>query len=155
MAYKKGNTFYRIIGLKEHMRMDALITLNFSNYSENIVDILKIFQQIGWDIYNAQGKVEYLSIGDDEYNWLCEKISIDKLFNVISRKMDKKEQIGVNLFYNNGVEGISFLANSTEQIMLSISINRKIIKGKYTDMVWYLENIIYKFFSIDASTPSG
>lgn len=63
--------------------------------------------------------------------------------------MIKKEQIGVNLFYNNGAEGISLLTNTTEQIMLSISINRKIIKDKYTDMVWYLENIIYKLFEID------
>lgn len=130
--------------------MEALIILNFNNYSESIIDILKIFQQIGWDIYNAQGKVEYLPIGDDdEYNWLCEKISINELFDIISRKMDKKEQIGVNLFYNNGDEGISLLANTTEQIMLDISINRKIIKDKYTEMVWYLENIIYKFFEID------
>lgn len=35
--------------------------------------------------------------------------------------------------------------------MLSMSINRKIKKGKYTDMVWYLENIIYKFFDIGIS----
>lgn len=87
------------------MGIEALITLNFSNYSENIIDILKIFQQIGWDIYNAQGKVEYLPIGDKEYNWQCEKIPTDKLFDIISRKMVKKEQIGVNLFYNNGAEG--------------------------------------------------
>lgn len=129
--------------------MEALITLNFNNYSENIIDIIEIFQKIGWNIYNAQGEVEYLSIGDDEYNWVCEKIPINKLFEIISRKMDKKEQIGVNLFYNNGTEGISLLANTTKQIMLSISINRKIIKDRYTDMVWYLENIIYKFFEID------
>ena len=35
------------------------------------------------------------------------------------------------------------------QIILSITINRKTIKGKYTDMSWYLENIIYKFLSSD------
>lgn len=129
--------------------MEALMTLNCSYYSENIIDILNIFQKIGWGIYNAQGKVEYLSICDDEYDWLCEKIPMDKLYDIISRKTAKKEQVGVNLFYNNGAEGITLLANTTEQIMLCISINRKIIKGKYTDMVWYLENIIYKFFDID------
>lgn len=74
---------------------------------------------------------------------------MDKLYDIISKKTAKKEQIGVNLFYNNGVEGITLLANTTGQIMLSISINRKIMKGKYTDMAWYLENIIYKFFDID------
>ena len=50
--------------------MEALMTLDCSNYSENIVEVLKIFQQIGWYIYNPQGKVEYLPIDDDdEYDW--------------------------------------------------------------------------------------
>ena len=44
--------------------MEALMTLDCSNYSENIVEVLKIFQQIGWYIYNPQGKTEYLPIGD-------------------------------------------------------------------------------------------
>lgn len=35
--------------------MEALMTLDCSNYSENIVEVLKIFQQIGWYIYNPQG----------------------------------------------------------------------------------------------------
>ena len=128
--------------------MEASMLLNFSKYSENIIDVLKVFQQIGWDIYNEQGEVEYLPIGDDEYDWQCEKIPENKLYEIVSKKITKKEQIGVNLFYNNGVEGISFLADTTDQILLSISINRKILKEKNTDMVWYLENIIYKFLNI-------
>lgn len=129
--------------------MEALMTLNCSNYSENIVDILNMFRKIGWNIYNLQGKVEYLPVGDDdEYAWRCEDISETKLYDVISEKIAKKEQVGVNLFYNNGVEGISLMAYTTDQIMLSIVINRKIVKEKYTDMVWYLENIVYKFLDI-------
>lgn len=129
--------------------MEALMILDCSDYSENIVDILKIFQQIGWGIYNLQGKVEYLPIGDDdEYDWQCEDISDINLYDVISRKIAKQEQVGVNLFYNNGVEGISLMAYTTDQIMLSIAINRKTVKEKYTDMIWYLENIIYRLFDI-------
>ncbi len=85
---------------------------------------------------------------DDEYDWQCEEISENKLYDIISEKKAKKEQVGVNLFYNNGVEGISLIAYTTDQIMLSIVINRKIVKENYTDMVWYLENIIYKFLNI-------
>lgn len=128
--------------------MEALMTLNCSKYSDNIVDVLKLFQQIGWGIYNRQGKIEYLPIGDDEYDWQCEDISDTKLYDVISNKIAKKEQIGVNLFYNNGDEGISLIAYTTDQIMLSIATNRKIVKENYTDMIWYLENIIYKLFDI-------
>lgn len=124
--------------------MEALMTLDCSNYSESITDVLKIFQQIGWYIYNPQGKVEYLPIGDDDaYDWQCE------LYDIIFKKITGKEQIGINLFYCNGTEGISLMAYNTSQIILSITINRKTVTGKYTDMSWYLENIIYKFLSID------
>ena len=130
--------------------MEALMTLDCSNYSESIADVLKIFQQIGWYIYNPQGKVEYLPIGDDdEYDWQCDEISESELYDIISKKIAGKEQIGINLFYCNGPEGISLMAANTSQIILSITINRKTIKGKYTDMSWYLENIIYKFLSSD------
>ncbi|MBQ7781187.1 MAG: hypothetical protein IJ405_04105 [Lachnospiraceae bacterium] len=130
--------------------MEALMTLDCSNYSESIVDVLKIFQQIGWYIYNPQGKVEYLPIGDDdEYDWQCKEIAEIELYDIISEKIAKKEQIGINLFYSNGTEGISLMAYNTSQIMLSITINRKTVKGKYTNMAWYLENIIYKFLNID------
>lgn len=129
--------------------MEASMILNLSSYSENIIDIIKIFQQIGWDIYNPQGKVEYLPIGDDDmFDWQHDKISLIKLYDIISEKMARKELVGVNLFYNNSVEGISLLANTTEEIMLSIDIYRRKINDYNTDMVWYLENIIYKFFDI-------
>ena len=130
--------------------MEALMILDCSKYSENIVEVLKIFQQIGWYIYNPQGKVEYLPIGDDdEYDWQCDEKSESELYDIISKKIASKEQIGINLFYCNGAEGISLMACDTSQIILSITINRKTVKGKYTDMAWYLQNIIYKFLDID------
>ena len=90
-----------------------------------------------------------MPVGDkDDFDWQCEKIPRSKIFDIVSEKIAEKEMVGVTLFYNNGVEGISFLADTTDEIMLSLSTYRKIIKGKNTDMVWYLENIIYKFFNI-------
>ena len=88
-------------------------------------------------------------VDDDEYDWQCDEISESELYDIISKKIAGKEQIGINLFYCNGTEGISLMAANTSQIILSITINRKTIKGKYTDMSWYLENIIYKFLSSD------
>ena len=41
------------------------------------------------------------------------------------------------------------MAYNTSQIVLGITINRKTVKGKYTDMAWYLRNIIYQFLNID------
>ena len=130
--------------------MEALMTLDCSAYSENIADILRIFQQIGWHIHNPQGKVKYLPIGDDDkYDWQCDEISESELYDVISKKMEGKEQIGVNLFYCNGTEGLSLMAYNTSQTILSITINRKTVKEKYTDMSWYFENIVYKLLNAD------
>lgn len=91
-----------------------------------------------------------MPIGDDDkYDWQCDEISESELYDIISKKIESKEQIGVNLFYCNGTEGISLMAYNTSQIILSITINRKTVKGKYTDMSWYLENIVYKLLNTD------
>lgn len=129
--------------------MEALIILDCSSYSKSIIDILKAFKKIGWDIYNLEGKVEYLPVGDDDkYDWQWEKISETKFYDIISTKLEYKEQIGVDLFYNGGIEGISLLAYNTNQISLSVTINRKLMDGRHTDMVWYLNNIIYRLMDI-------
>ena len=128
--------------------MEASIILDCSNYSESITDILKIFQRIGWNTRNSQGEVTYLPIGDsDMYNWVKQKISEEELYTIISNKIITGEQIGIDLFYNTSSEGLSLLAYNTSQIILSLSINRKLIDTRHTDMAWYWENIIHKFIN--------
>lgn len=125
--------------------MEALIKLNPKNHLGDIVEVLNLFQQIGWGIYNPQGMVEYLPIGDNEqYNWKCENIGEEEVHKILLEKVSRKEPVGINLFYDGGIEGISLLADNTEEIFLGISINRKILKNNYTDTAWYLQNIIYK-----------
>lgn len=128
--------------------MDASITLNCSAYSDDIRDVIKVFNQIGWNTYTSNGEVEYLPVGDnDMYDWKCEILSEKELYNIISRKIEKKEMIGVGLFYADGSEGVSFLAQDTDNILLHILTNRRIIIGRNTDMAWYVENIIYKLLN--------
>lgn len=125
--------------------MEAIITLNGKAFSESIVDIVKEFQKIGWGILNPQGMVEYLPVGDNErYNWKEENIEESKLYDILLTKIARKELVGINLFYHGGTEGISMIADNTEEIILGLSINRKIINDNHTDTAWYLENIIYK-----------
>ena len=129
--------------------MEALIVLDCSSYSKSLIDILKALKKIEWGIYNREGKVEYLPVGDDgEYDWQWEKMSETKFYDIISTKIANKEQVGVDLFYNSGVEGISLLAYTTNQITLSISINRRLMDERHTDMVWYLRNIVYRLMDI-------
>lgn len=135
--------------------MEASITLDFSGYSDNIKDVVKLFGKIGWSIYNAKGEVEYLPVGDgEEYNWQWKKMSEAEFFEMISDKISHKEQVGVNLFYSNGSEGMSLLAKNTKQVLLSILINRRLVDNHHTDMVWYLEHIVYKFFKMGVSLLS-
>lgn len=125
--------------------MEAIITFNGKAFSESIVDIVKEFQKIGWGILNPQGMVEYLPVGDNErYNWKEENIEESKLYDILLTKIARKELVGINLFYHGGTEGISMIADNTEEIILGLSINRKIINDNHTDTAWYLENIIYK-----------
>lgn len=125
--------------------MEAIITFNGKAFSESIVDIVKEFQKIGWGILNPQGMVEYLPVGDNErYNWKEENIEESKLYDILLMKIARKEPVGINLFYHGGTEGISMIADNTEEIILGLSINRKIINDNHTDTAWYLENIIYK-----------
>lgn len=134
--------------------MEASITLNCSNYSSDIIAVLQAFQQIGWSIDNGHGEVEFLPLGDNGmYDWVREKISLTKLYDIFSNKIANKELIGINLFYSN-MAGITFLSDNTEQIMLSLAIERKIIKGRYTDLVWYIENIIYRLLDIGVNITS-
>lgn len=134
--------------------MEAFITINCSNYSDNIIDIINLFQEIGWEIYNSKGEIEFLPIGDDDkYDWQREKMSVENFYEIVSKKLAQNEQVGVDLFYE-GTEGISLLAFNTEQILLSIIINRKLLDKCHTDMRWYLEHIIYKFFEFGVNILS-
>ncbi|MBQ7776583.1 MAG: hypothetical protein IJ379_11750 [Lachnospiraceae bacterium] len=129
--------------------MEAMILLDCSHYSADMVDVLKVFQQIGWDVYNPQGQVEYVPVGDDdEFNWQCDELSEIEVYEMMTAKIANKEVSAMNLFYNKGHEGICFLAHNTAEVMLSLSINRRTVDGEHTDMAWYLENIIYKLWRL-------
>ena len=123
--------------------MESLIIFDCSDYSKSIVDVLKMFQQIGWQIFNPQNKVEYLPVGDDDnYDWQVDDISESDVFDIISNKIALKEQVGINLYFADGIEGLSMLAYDTKKIMLSLDINRRTVKDRYTDTSWYIDNII-------------
>lgn len=127
--------------------METYIELDCSAHSQSIIDVLIAFQDIGWKIYNSHNKVEYLPYADDEnFNWISEELLEEEFYNIVIMKCKNSEIIGVNLFHNIDDVGISMLARDTKNITLGMSINRKKIFGQHTDMVWYLENVIYKLF---------
>lgn len=135
--------------------MESFLEIDCSGYSEDILDVFKAFHRIGWWIYNSEKEVEYLPIADDDnFNWQREKILEEEFYNIINMKNNNGEVIGVNLFYNNSNVGISMLAHGTKCITLGMSINRKKVYEKFTDIAWYIENIIYKLFELDVRIVS-
>lgn len=132
------------------MAREPMLILDCSSYSKEITNIIKLFNEIGWVFKNE--KMEYLPLNDgDMYCWQEESLSYDKLFSIVSQKQKNGEQIGVILYHNNSDKGTTFLANNTDEILLCLDINRKVIDGDfseiswggdYTDISWYIINIV-------------
>lgn len=123
------------------MAREAFLSMNISSYSNDIVSVIKLFNNIGWAFTNNQ--IEYLPINDnDMFDWRCENLLIEEFFSIVSKKQQIGELVGVNLYYKNTDIGITFLARSTEEILLVLSINRKTIDQEFTDFSWYIIRIV-------------
>ncbi|MGN0607946.1 MAG: hypothetical protein ACI4J6_01970 [Oscillospiraceae bacterium] len=134
------------------MARESMLILDCSSHSKEIIDVIKLFNKIGWAFKNE--KMEYLPLNDgDMYNWQEEPLSHDNLFSIVSQKQENGETIGVILYQNKSDKGITFLAKSTDEILIGLDINRKTIGrdfsdiscgGDYTDISWYIINIVAK-----------
>lgn len=129
------------------MSREAMIVLDCGRYSRNIADIIEIFKKIGWEVRNKDNLTEYLPLRDnDQYNWQTAMLSDDDLTELILQKQNNSEKIGINLFYEHSDIGISMLAETTAEIILSLNINRQTVSdsNNITDICWYFNNIILK-----------
>ncbi len=120
--------------------MEASITIEMID-SYSIVEIIEIFRNIGWTIYNNGGKVELMS---DDYSWDTYNLTYNELYEKLIETKKSEKCVGLNLFYENGNEGTSLLTFNSNEIILDLSIYRRIIKNNYTDMSWYIQNIVDK-----------
>ncbi len=130
------------------MAREAMLEINCGRYSKKIMDVIDLLNKIGWKYFNYNNEVEYLPLGDsDDYNWQKELLSKKELQDLISKKQDNLEVVGLNLYYKNTGEGMTFLAKNTEEVVIGLDINRKTIgnnRESITDVGWYIENIIQK-----------
>lgn len=125
------------------MGYEAYIKVNCERYSERILDIIMLLKKIEWNIYNNDGLIEYLPIGDiDDFDWQCSNISENDLYDIINFKQSHNEYIGIHLFYNYMESGISFIANSTKEVMMNLNLYRKTNTDNSTDFSWYFNNLI-------------
>lgn len=53
------------------MARETSITIDCSRYSDRIIDVISLLNEIGWKYYNNSNQIEFLPIGDnDNFNWL-------------------------------------------------------------------------------------
>ena len=130
------------------MVREALMEINCSRYSERIVDIIKLFDELGWRYYDAEKNIVYLPFGDDDnYDWQKKFLSENELHKLINSKQDNFEQIGLDLYYENSEEGLTLLAKNTKEIVIDLNINRRTVENNresITDIGWYFNNIIQR-----------
>lgn len=125
------------------MGYEALIKINCGRYSKKITDFILLLDKLNWKIHNDKGSVEYLPVGDnDAFAWQSEKLSIKEVFDIINQKQENNELVGIDLLYKGTECGMSLLARNTNDIMLDLDIERKILPDKTTDFAWYFQNII-------------
>ena len=128
------------------MAREALLELRCVGGSKDIVCLIESLCDAGWTVFNSNGKIEYLPFGDDEdFCWCEDVITEDELKKIISSKQNNNELCGVNLFYRGTDHGVSLLARNIEEVMVSISINRKTISegnDALSDVEWYFSKII-------------
>lgn len=129
------------------MAREAVLQIDCSRYSGRIMDIINLFDELGWKYYDADINVEYLALGDDDFNWQKDSLSESVLQEIINNKQDRLEQVGVNLYYEKSDVGITLLAKNTKELVIDLSINRKTIEDNresITDVGWYIENIVQR-----------
>lgn len=131
------------------MGREAILEINCSRYSEKIIDIIGLFNKTGWKYYNTEEKIQYLPLGDnDDFHWQKRFLSEKELEEIINKKQERSELVGLNLYYENSQEVITLLAKNTKEIVIALNINRKTVENNresITDVGWYFNNIVQRF----------
>lgn len=139
------------------MSISASINIYLSERSGtnlSITDLFQHFENEGWNYINSNGEVTILPLGDDDdFEWTSAILHRDVLFDILKKKREQEEIIGIELFRVDSEVGCELLIFNTNQMMFSLSIARKKIKVKdaidITDFSWYLDSILPVFKNLE------
>ena len=123
--------------------------------------IIRCMLNSGWRIVHRE-VIIFLPVGDvDEYDWQEEKFTEnDFLVEIVKKKENAKEVIGVELYWKETEVGVSMLMFPSYELSFSTSINRMSIdlpdislkkKIDITDVSWYLNVILPCFETSELS----
>jgi hypothetical protein len=115
-----------------------------SNEKASAPIIIEALVNAGWNPI-VNGSINYLPINDNDlYNWTSSKFSINHLLEIIKRKEQNNETIGVELYWKETNVGVSLLIINSNELSFSIEINKKYIdeSAYLIDFNWYSKKII-------------
>lgn len=122
---------------------NTYITFSCIDPTQDLASLIEIFQEIGWSVYNKESQVELTFPGDfDCFDWKKVELSKREVTQIIQKKEDAGEPVAINLFYEQGNEGLLFCAKNTADISLGISIYARRIDDRHVDMYWYEKHLM-------------
>ncbi len=137
--------------------IDLRIVESSSGKIVSPIKTLGLLRSNGWNVFNKNGFVFYLPIGDNEmFDWIGNKIDEVPLMQILEEKEQKGELIGIGLTWQNTEIGGEVLLWSEKEMMLKnihtsmsfcLTRDRKILDShlKMTDVNWYLTKLLPTF----------
>ncbi len=125
------------------MSVSASIEIEFVG-----IDIIKTIQSLlnnGWT-FDDNGHKSYLPIGDnDEWDWSWDLLTNEQLLNILKKKLELGEVIGVGITWSDTERGGELIFENDKSLILNLSNNRLVGESSITDFDWYLRKIINVF----------
>lgn len=128
------------------MSQTTYIDVKFNN-DIDIIQIILSLRKSGWT-ENDNGKILFLPLGDDDYNWLRKpQDQFATVLEEIKKKQMQGETIGISMTWEDSNIGGQFVY-LPENNMLSFSVTINRIKlsndpyNRFTAIDWYYTKII-------------
>ncbi len=127
--------------------MSVSASINIKFYSEQeTIHIIKKLIDFGWTI-NNNGKTTYLPLGDnDDFNWTSSILDLNQLHNIINKKEENNEIVGLVMTWLDTGVGGSILFWDKTSFSINLYINRMIVhcndNSSFTNYSWYIEKIL-------------
>ncbi len=125
------------------MSVSASIDISLSEENIDPVTIFRYLLNHNWRIEDNGNKV-FLPLNDDDmFDWQSRTDIKDyEVFDILSRKNNIKETLGVSLSWLDTNVGGEFLIAQDLTVSISLTNNRQINSYGITDFDWYLSKII-------------
>ncbi len=130
------------------MSVQASIEISF-NEDLDILNVLEILEELGWQYADDLGKISFLI--NDDFEWEIGKINnLNMIKNILKIRFETNKITGIIIFNKKGGEGCLFhFMPLKREIMMLLSIRRKKIpETNITDFSFYL-NEIYQIIKSD------